>query len=384
MADRSGRKIITNRQLNFTLCPVDLYNKKSMPYNLSDYAIDGTWNNHQSIVLDLLLDQIFFLFYKNLNGIPKSWRSEKALNGYSIFYGEYLTPENLAYMTQSPLDVYRDYQGIDLFKLNKEIYEHSTGISNENDSGFQAFFKDKLEKDIYYNNFVDSMNKKLAYLDSNAPFTFSLSFLSKNCPFFGNYRYTLQDIFKKISQTKFKMNLKLKRIEKNPVRSEPGRLTERGILGDLYYSMKDFQPIFELNIDKEIFHFNFKSPFGKMILHNTFILDTDWMLAEVMELNKTAYFIYKRFVLNRVSGKNKPKTIELWFDEIKKFLDLKWSNNPAVHRSFDKAFKEIQQQGLVDDYSWNKKYAGQRQYQLNWNRGAIRSWKKSEVVAMEP
>ena len=36
MPKLSGRKIITNRQLNFTLSPVDLHNPKEMPYKFTE------------------------------------------------------------------------------------------------------------------------------------------------------------------------------------------------------------------------------------------------------------------------------------------------------------------------------------------------------------
>mgnify|MGYP001823568811 CR=1 FL=1 len=40
MKHRSNRPIITNRQLNFTLSPVDTHNPKLMPYKSLKYEID--------------------------------------------------------------------------------------------------------------------------------------------------------------------------------------------------------------------------------------------------------------------------------------------------------------------------------------------------------
>jgi hypothetical protein len=65
MSQPSAKKIITNRQLNFTLSPVDTHNQKKMPYSLNNYEIDGTWNHHQSIILDVILDWWFNGFYAN-------------------------------------------------------------------------------------------------------------------------------------------------------------------------------------------------------------------------------------------------------------------------------------------------------------------------------
>ena len=77
MPKLSGRKIITNRQLNFTLSPVDLHNPKEMPYKLSNYEIDGTWNQHQSIVLDVIVrDYVEEIVMRNSN-FPKILANQK-------------------------------------------------------------------------------------------------------------------------------------------------------------------------------------------------------------------------------------------------------------------------------------------------------------------
>ena len=43
------------------------------------------------------------------------------------------------------------------------------------------------------------------------------------------------------------------------------------------YEMQDFQEIFSVDFEEDQFVLNFKSPLGKMILHNTLLLDTDWV-----------------------------------------------------------------------------------------------------------
>jgi outer membrane receptor for ferrienterochelin and colicin len=161
------------------------------------------------------------------------------------------------------------------------------------------------------------------------------------------------------------MNYKVKCLVKAPEYDDKGKRTHAGTLLDGYYGMKDFQEIFLVDFEKDQIKLNFKSPLGKMILHNTLILDTDWVPDEALTLSKNAYFIYKRFVLNRVSGKNKPKELELWFEDIKNFLDLNWSNNGGIYPIIDKAFKEMQQKGMIAGYSWNKN-AKQRQYRVSF------------------
>jgi hypothetical protein len=120
-----------------------------------------------------------------------------------------------------------------------------------------------------------------------------------------------------------------------------------------------------LDLQKDRIELNFNTPLGKTILHNTFMLDTDWIPENAFELSKNAYFIYKRFILNRISGKNKPKEIRLWFEDIKSFLDMHWGNDRGIHSTIDKAFKDMLAKGLVKGYSWNKDY-GYRQYRLSF------------------
>ena len=142
------------------------------------------------------------------------------------------------------------------------------------------------------------------------------------------YRYTLIDHLKKIGQTRFKMTYKVKYMSQRPIFDEKGKRVDAGQLIDLNYRMRDFQHLFEVvTAGKEEIVLNFDTPLGKLILRNMFILDTDWSPVEAALLSKNAYFIYKRFAFNKVFGRRKAKTLELKFDELKAFLDLKWSND---------------------------------------------------------
>jgi DNA-binding HxlR family transcriptional regulator len=160
------------------------------------------------------------------------------------------------------------------------------------------------------------------------------------------------------------MNYKVKYIAIPPARNKSGKMTNRGRQDDIYYEMKEFQPIFSVNIDKELFTVNFKSTLGKLILHNTLMLDTDWIPEEAFELNKNAYFIYKRFILNSAAAKYKKEMIELWFNDVKSFLDLKSKNNTYIHKEvINRSLEEMQKLGLIIGYKWNKHYK-QRQYRV--------------------
>jgi hypothetical protein len=129
--------------------------------------------------------------------------------------------------------------------------------------------------------------------------------------------------------------------------------------------MNDFQNIFDAMYEKDAFSVNFKSLLGKMIIHNMLVLDTDWIPEEALKLNKNAYFLYKRFILNRISGRNKTKEIRLWFDDIKSFLDMRWDNDRGIHATIDKAFKDMLTKGLVAGYRWNKDHL-YRQYVVSF------------------
>jgi len=182
------------------------------------------------------------------------------------------------------------------------------------------------------------------------------------------YLRTLIDHLKRIEQTKFRMTYKVKYIAQEPKFDDKGKRKDKGKLIDLYYHMQDFQHIFEVNAGKDEVALNFKTPLGKLILHNMLILDTDWCPIESMTLSKNAYFIYKRFVLNRASGKRRAKEIELNFDDLKKFLNLKWSNRGGVNAIIDKALKNVKENELIGGFRSEKHHINKRRYHLYFEK----------------
>ncbi len=196
----------------------------------------------------------------------------------------------------------------------------------------------------------------------------SIPNLYKNYPILCKYNKKLYEYVAKIAETKFKLNYKVKCLIKAPEYNQKGKRTHPGTMIDAFYEMDDFQQIFSVDLKEDQFMLNFKSPLGKMVLHNMLVLDTDWVPDEVFELGKNAYFIYKRFILNRISGNNPPGEIELWFEEISTFLDLNGKNVSSIYSAIDQALQEICNKGLIKDYSWNKNYTKQRQYKLIFDR----------------
>ena len=162
------------------------------------------------------------------------------------------------------------------------------------------------------------------------------------------------------------MNYKIKLIDQAPEYNDQGRQISNGKMVATLYEMNDFENIFSAECNDDSAVLNFKSPLGKMVFHNSMILDTDWILEKALTLKKNAYFIYKRFILNRVSGKNKARELVLWYEEIKTFLDLNWKNNSGSYAIIEKAFKEMQEKGLIQGFEWNRRYAKQRQYRVSF------------------
>jgi hypothetical protein len=241
MPKQSGRKIITNRQLNFTLSPVDTYNPKEMPYRLPAYKINGTWND-----------------------VP--------------------------------------------FKFN----------------------------------FLDMLDE-YAFLD--------------------DYRNSFKKILKKASETKFKLNYKIKYIDQEPTYNDSGKMVGRGRIIDIHYNMHDYQSIFDVDFEKKEILLNFNTPLGKFVIHNTLILDTDWCPYEALSLSNNAYFLYKRFVMNKRMGKYKAKEIPLEFEDIKRFLDLNASLERHDNKIIVDALKDMERGGLMKSFNAIKR-AGKRRYVL--------------------
>jgi hypothetical protein len=365
MGKKFKRTIITNRQLNFTLAPVDLHNPKIMPYSLPNYQIDGTWNQHQSIVLDVILDLMFKQFYDQYKNIPKSWRSKSVIEVNQKFGGHFFNSVFLTYLSGQPIKAFSIREGMDVEAHQRNSYETTPDYSGKMAS-FDEHFKYYLENNDKYQDFLKEMKRKERDIQSDIPFLIPVPKLFKNYPAIRKYKGKFVEHLQKVSDTKFKMNYKVKCLKKAPEYNKKGLRISAGELEETYYNMQDFEEIFQVKVEGGKFQVNFKSILGKMILHNMVILDTDWVPDEVFELKKNTYFIYKRFLLNRLSGQNPPKEIELLYEDIKRFLDLNGKNIGENYRIIDRAFKELQEKGLIKDHSYYKLYQNQRLYRLSF------------------
>jgi hypothetical protein len=361
----ASNKIITNRQLNFTLSPVDTHNVKKMPHTLQHYEIDGTWNHHQSIILDTILDAVFKIAYRNYSKYPQSWRSQKVLNVIASPPNNQVNPSVIAFLSLSPREAYIKRCGYDFIANLKETYDNSENLKRH--FTLDQYVDRDFENNREYQDFLKSMTENGSPLNFDLKITFGYLTLLKKFPFLEAYKYTLFDYIKKIEATKFKLNYKIKYIESRPNYDEKGKLVERGRLVDLHYKMRDFQNIFFVEGDKQKFTLNFKSPLSKLVIYNTLIMDTDWFPVEALALSKNAYFLFKRFILNKVSGKHKAESITLNFDDAKTFLDFSWSNDRGVHKAIVKALTDMVEKGLVSGYQQNRNHGWERSYDLSFN-----------------
>ena len=370
MPDPSSKKLITNRQLNFTLSPVDSHNSKEMPYKLHNYEIDGTWNHHQSIILDVILDRILKGYYQqHYKKLPKSWRSKEVIETARNGLGALVNPETMLFMSSSPYDAFALYVGDDVFgNLQKEYHCYRNPVTERDEyKSFEQYVEDHFRQDHVYQQFLKMMQEQANNFYRDMLIPFDVSKLFEQYPL-RKYRYTLKDHLKKIEQTKFKMTYKVKYIAQDPKFDVKGKRSDKGQLIDLYYRMNDFQHIFEVKPGKDELVLNFNTPLGKLILHNMLILDTDWCPFDIMTISKNAYFIYKHFVLNRVSGKRKAKAIELKFDEIKRFLNLNWSNDGGVYAIIERALKDMIKNELIGGFRSEKNHINKRRYKLYFEK----------------
>ena len=347
MSRQSIPRIITNRQLNFTLSPVDTYNPKKMPYSLHNYEIDGTWNHHQSIILDCVLERIFNGFYKQFKKPPQSWRSKKTLQVINGFSREIINPDTISFLSLSPFEAYKECMGYDIFKVLREQYDYYLKVNQDQMEvmTFKQFVETEFANNPEYQHYYAKMSSNVENLYQDNKLT--VLTLLEAYPSLKRYRYKLPDYLKKISQTKFKMNYKVKYMARKPTFDDSGKLLDRGELIDLNYQMRNFQQLFNTEVKDGKIILNFKTPLGKLVIHNMLIMDTDWLPLDALKLSKNAYFLYKRFVLNKRSGKFKASKIELEFEDLKTFLDIKWSNNRGVYAIIAKALNDMKQKGLI-------------------------------------
>ena len=365
MPYQSNSKIITNRQLNFTLGPIDTHNKKEMPYKADGFEIDGTWNHHQSIILDVLLDHYFRSFYTTGKKLPQSWRSKKVVSVMAA-RSKLFNRENLRFLSMPPFESYQDYIGSDLLGDLKEDYERYkvNNKHSEKHISFDEYIDNYLLNNRDYQYYINSQNEKISIFYSDLIKTYDIASLFDHYAILSKYKYTLTKYLDKIAQTKFKMMYKVKYIEQLPTYNSNGKIVGRGKTSDMYYQMQNFEHLFELSFTESNIELNFNTPLGKFVLHNMQILDTDWFPVEAVSLSKNAYYIYKRYIMSKRNGKYKSKKIELNFDDIKTYLDLNWSNPPGVHGIIVKALNNLIQNGYMARFEYNKHRVGQRHYIL--------------------
>lgn len=326
-----------------------------MPYKLSNYEINGTWNQHHSIVLDVILDRTFNAFYNSAKNIPKSWRSPDVIAVSNSFIGGLFNPITITYLIGRPIEAFSLQEGY-------EVEADDDALTNN----------DK------YQQFVSKMKEHENVSRQDIEIPLNTTNLFKNYPILAKYKYKLSDIIQTIENTKFKMNYNVKCIVKPPAYNKAGKMKHKGVYAGIDYEMTDYQQMFEVDIGEDLYKFNFKTPLGKMILHNMVVLDTDWLPVEAHGLRKNAYFIYKRFILNRVSGRNKPKQIELWSSDIKTYLDLNWNNPSGIYTTIEKALDELKEKGLIRVYGWDS-YRKERRYLISFSDEKIPARKGSST-----
>ena len=366
MPQQSVKKIITNRQLNFMLSPVDTHNTKVMPYALNQYEIDGTWNHHQSIILDVIGDWVFNKFYANIGKAPQSWRSKKTMEAIDRFSHGQINPGSINQLSYSPRDAYVKNSGYDMIGKLKEIYDHAIIGKEEYAKKFEDYLQYDFDNNRDYQEFKKGYQKLLQDFHSEFKVSLRTREFFDTYPILGNYKYNLIKHLKKIEDARFKMTYKVKFMSERPEYDDTGKLVDRGKLIDLYYRMPDFQHLFGAKVEGDHLNLSFDTPLGKLVLHNTFIMDTDWMPVEALNLSKNAYFLFKRFVLNKRYGKYKAESIPLKFDEMRSHLDLKWSNDRGINDVFVKAFDDMIAKGLVEGFTVRGKPVSNRVYTLKF------------------
>jgi hypothetical protein len=360
----SGRSIITNRQLNFTLSPVDLHNKKVMPYKLSNYAIDGTWNQHQSIILDVILDRIFRGFYRGYKKLPQSWRSKKAIDVVKKFSRGKISPTVVSFMNMPPREAYIEKSGWDIIGAYKEEYDYFKE-RGQIEISLDELIDRKFEHDDGYKEFLKENEENFSAFSSDYPIRINFLEMLDAYPFLDDYRYNFKTHLKKVAETKFQMNYKIKYVEQEPTYNDSGKMDGRGRMIDIHYKMHDYQNLFDVDIDKSKILLNFNTPLGKFVIHNTLLLDTDWCPYEALSLSKNAYFLFKRFVISKRMGKYKSKEIMLSFEEIKSFLDLNSSLERHDNKIIVDALRDMERNSLMKSFNAIKR-AGKRRYELRF------------------
>ena len=333
-----------------------------MPYSLSNYSIDGTWNQHCSIILDVLFDYMIKKHYSKHSNFPRSWRTKKVLDADKNFQKSVFSPSAIGSISIDPIDAFLNNGNEKLREREREIYDGREEWDKP--PTFKDHLKSHFEYDYDYLVFLDTYKESSSFIHADLKLALPFEDLFENYEILSNYKYKFPGLLQKIADTKFKMDYKVKYIEQEPTFDDKEKALTKGVMIDSVYQMKEFESLFGVEINRDSFTLNLSSPLGKMVLHNMIILDTDWIEKEVLTLSKNAYFIYKKFILNRFAAKNKVNEIVLWYDQMKTFLDMNWKNDSGNYTVINKALDEIRHKGLIQDYNWNRNFAKQRQYRI--------------------
>jgi hypothetical protein len=102
--------------------------------------------------------------------------------------------------------------------------------------------------------------------------------------------------------------------------------------------------LFNFKIKNGILEVNFNTFFGKLYTHNLMTLNTDWFDEDYLKLDGYASAIFRRFFSNR------KKVDEIKLRDIVEYFGF--ANNCRYPEIVKQAFKNIKNEGLIDDYDF--------------------------------
>ena len=229
-----------------------------MPYKLPNYEIDGTWNHHQSIILDSILDRIYRGSYSGCNKLPTTWWDKNVVDMNNNFLMGIINPKVISFLSLPPRDAYIKKAGFDDYKFLKEKYidlKRSTTL----DCSYEEFIDKEFEGNREYQEYLEEMQVKKNVLYGNSIINIDIMKYLETYFFLEKYKRSLRDYLKRIEETKFKLKYKIKYLQIQPTYKDDDRVDSKGVRIDIFYEMNDYQSIFKVDFTDAKIVLNFDS-----------------------------------------------------------------------------------------------------------------------------
>ena len=352
MSNNHSRKkfLISERAFNYLLRPVQIRNcNYPHSYEVENLGqkvtvtVDGPWTFTNHLILDFIGHEQYERSYRKIVSKRNSWK-----NNLSVFllntidklkeqrYAD-LTPELEPYVNwfgkyyrartkEQELKGKGDW-GVEYDKVTNAISQMEQEIENPLLQEFENIYKILTNGRNWFSTEINLRN-----------------FYDRYKMFFTKRRIEyVTELIKRTAGVKFTLDYPVQHPVIETYRYKGESRTK--ITGRYLETVKvENSRLFNFRIENGILQVKFNTFLGKLYTHNLMTLNTDWFDEDYLKLNGYASAIYRRFFSNR------KKVDEIKLRDIVEHFGF--ANNCRYPEIVKQAFKEIKNEGLIEDYKF--------------------------------